>query len=57
MTRKMTVIRAPGTQDVPCIRISNQHLLKAGFQLGDLITVTYKPKVIVIKRIKENNHE
>lgn len=57
MTRKMTVTRAPGTVSLPCIKISNQMLQKAGFDLGDLITVTYKPEVIVIKRIKENNHE
>jgi len=57
MNRKMTVTRAPGTETLPCIKISNQSLQKAGFALGDLISVTYKRNVIVIKRSKENNHE
>lgn len=55
MTRKMTIIRAPGTNSTPCIRISNQHLHKAGFELGDHVSVTYKPEVIVIKKLREEN--
>jgi ribosomal protein L14 len=57
MTRKMTVMRAAGTEKLPCIKISNQMLEKAGFALGDLISVTYKRNVIVIKRSKDNHHE
>jgi len=55
MTRKMTIIRAPGTEATPCIRISNQHLHKAGFALGDQVSVTYKPEVIVIKKLRNEN--
>ena len=57
MRRKMTVIRAPGSEHNPCIRITNKYLENAGFYLGDIVSVTYKPKEIVIKKIKLNDHE
>jgi hypothetical protein len=50
-------MRAAGTEKLPCIKISNQMLEKAGFALGDFISVTYKRNVIVIKRSKDNHHE
>ncbi len=58
MTRQMTVVSERRAKDEPCIRISDSRLATAGFSLGDIISVTIKPKTVIIKRLnKLNNHE
>lgn len=57
MTRKVTMVSERRAKDEPCIRISDSRLATAGFSLGDLISVTIKPKTIIVKRLdKQNNH-
>ena len=57
MTQKMTVVSERRSKDEPCIRIADKRLAMAGFALGDLISVTIKPKTIIIKRLTKLNHE
>ena len=57
MTRKMTVVCERRAKDEPCIRIADKQLAVAGFSLGDLISVTIKPKTVIIKRLTKMNHE
>lgn len=57
MTRQMTVVSEQKAKDEPCIRISDSRLATAGFSLGDLISVTIKPKTVIIKRLNKLNHE
>jgi len=58
MSRKMTVVCEQRAKDEPCIRIVDKRLALAGFSLGDLISVTIKPKTVIIKRLnKMNNYE
>jgi hypothetical protein len=58
MTQKMTVVSEQIARDRVCIRIADKRLAMAGFALGDLISVTIKPKTDIIKRLtKLNNHE
>ena len=58
MTQKMTVVSEQKAKNEPCIRIADKRLAMAGFALGDLISVTIKPKTVIIKRLtKLNNHE
>jgi hypothetical protein len=54
----MTVVCEQRAKDEPCIRISDKRLATAGFSLGDLVSVTIKPKTVIIKRLnKMNNYE
>ncbi len=57
MTRQMTVVSERRAKDEPCIRISDSRLATAGFSLGDIISVTIKPKTVIIKRLNKLNHE
>jgi hypothetical protein len=57
MSRKMTVVCEQRAKDEPCIRIVDKRLALAGFSLGDLISVTIKPKTVIIKRLNKMNHE
>jgi len=58
MSRQTTVVSLQKAKDAPCIRIADKRLAVAGFALGDLISVTIKPKTVIIKRLtKLNNHE
>jgi hypothetical protein len=57
MTQKMTVVSEQKEKDEPCIRIADKRLAMAGFALGDLISVTIKPKTVIIKRLTKLNHE
>lgn len=57
MTRKMTIVAERRSKDEPCIRIADTQLAKVGFSFGDLVAITYKKNIIVIKRINKMNHE
>ena len=57
MSRKIVVVSEQKTKDEPCIRIADKRLAAAGFSLGDLISVTNKPKTVIIKRLTKMNHE
>jgi len=57
MSRKMTVVCERRGKDEPCIRIANKQLSRAGFSLGDLISVTIKKETVIIKRINKLNYE
>jgi len=57
MSRQMSVVSEQRTKDEPCIRIADKRLAMAGFALGDLISVTIKPKTVIIKRLTKLNHE
>jgi hypothetical protein len=48
----MVVVRAPGTNNKPMIRITNELLTNAGFSIGTKIEVTYEKGIITIKKIK-----
>ena len=54
-TRRMTVVRAPGTYDKPMIRITNKLLVSAGFKMGTAVKVTYQRGIITIKKLKEKS--
>jgi len=56
-TRRMKVLRAPGTDNKPMIRISNNFLVNAGFSIGTKVEVSYCRGIIVITRINNKNHE
>lgn len=51
MIRYMRVTRAPGSLNKPMIRIINRLLVKAGFDLGTSIEVTYEQDLITIRKI------
>jgi len=57
MSRKIAVVSERRSKDEPCIRIADKRLAAAGFSLGDLISVTIKPKTVIIKRLTKMNHE
>ncbi len=47
--RRMTVVRAPSTNGKPMIRLINNQLTKAGFEIGTPITVIYQRGIITIR--------
>lgn len=49
--RRMVVVRAPGTNDKPMIRISNNILASAGFAIGTSVEITYERGIITIKKL------
>jgi len=51
--RRMAVVRAPSTNGKPMIRIVNNLLAKAGFEIGTPIEVVYQQNIITL-RILEN---
>lgn len=56
MTRKrMTVVRAPSTNDKAMIRIVNNLLPRAGFSIGAAIEVSYEPGIIIIKKLNKDH--
>jgi len=57
MSRKMAVVSERRAKDEPCIKIADKRLAVAGFALGDLISVTIKPRTIIIKKLTKINHE
>lgn len=54
--RRMTVVRAPGTDETPMIKIANQLLKAAGFGIGTPVEVAYGPGIITVKIINHANH-
>ena len=60
LIRRMSVVRTPGTEDKPMIRIANRFLSDAGFKIGSTVEVSYQSGVIIIKKLNEhesNIHE
>ncbi len=57
MSRRLTVVYERRAKDEPCIKIVDKRLSAAGFSLGDLISVTIKPKTVIIKRLNKMNYE
>jgi hypothetical protein len=55
MTQKISVVSEQMAKDRVCIRIADKRLAMAGFALGDLISVTIKPKTVIIKRMNKLN--
>lgn len=55
--RNMTVVCEQRAKDEPCIRITDKRLAAAGFSFGDLISVSIRPKKVIIKRLSKMNHE
>ncbi len=53
--KRMTVVRAPSTNDKAMIRIVNNLLPRAGFSIGTAIEVSYQPGIIIIKKIKKHH--
>lgn len=53
----MTVVCEQRAKDEPCIRITDKRLAAAGFSFGDLISVSIRPKKVIIKRLSKMNHE
>jgi len=53
-TRKMVVVRAPGSDDTPMIRITNKLLADVGFEIGTGIEVSYRKDKITIKKLDKN---
>jgi len=49
--RKMTVTRAPGSNDQPMLRISNRLLTSSGFNIGTPIEVSYQSGTITITKV------
>ena len=49
--RRMAVVRAPSTNGKPMIRIVNNLLTKAGFEIGTPFEVTYEQNIITLKII------
>ncbi len=54
--RRMKVVRSPGSETRPEIRISNSWLFPAGFGVGTPIEVTYQKDKIIIRKL-EDKHE
>lgn len=52
LTRTMSVVRTPGTDNKPMIRIANNFLADADFSIGSTVEVSYQHNIIIIKKIK-----
>lgn len=55
-TRRMVIVRAPGTDRNPMVRITNSFLERSGFKVGTPIEVSYQRGLITIKKLHENNN-
>jgi len=53
--RRMTVVRAPCTNDKAMIRIVNNLLPRAGFSIGTAVEVNYQPGIITIKKVNKHH--
>ncbi len=53
LTRRMLVVRTPGTDNKPMIRIANRFLSDAGFTIGSTVEVLYRRGVIIIKKLNK----
>lgn len=51
--RQMIVVRAPGTNSNPMIRVSNSYLVLAGFIVGTQFEITYQSGLITIRKLKK----
>src|SRR3989344_701055 len=52
--RRMTIVRSPGTDSTPMLKISNLLLPIMGFAIGAPVMVAYQPGIITVKIL---NHE
>lgn len=57
ITRRMHVVRQPGTYDRPMIRIANSALQQAGFKLGTPFAITYQSNLLTIKKLKHEHND
>ncbi len=53
--RRMSVVRAPSTNDKAMIRIVNNLLPRAGFSIGTAIEVSYQSGIITIKKLNKHH--
>jgi len=53
LSRKMSVVRTPGTNDKPMIRIANKFLADANFSIGSTVEVSYERNIIIIKKLNK----
>ena len=53
--KRMTVVRAPSTNGKAMIRIVNNLLPRAGFSIGTVIEVNYRPGIITIKKVNKHH--
>jgi hypothetical protein len=53
--RRMSVVRAPSTNNKAMIRIVNSLLPRSGFSIGTAIEVSYQPGIITIKKLKKHH--
>ncbi len=54
--RRMVIVRAPGTIDIPMLRISNSFLAGAGFEINTRIEVFYEKGRITITKLASEHH-
>ena len=54
LTRRMSVVRSPGTTEKPMIRIANNFLVDADFSIGNTVEVSYDQSIIIIKKINKH---
>ena len=54
IARTMVIVRAPGSEDTPMVKIANRLLDTMGFSVGTHIEVIYQQGQIIIKLINEN---
>ena len=57
ITRRMHVVRQPGTYDRPMIRIANKALRQAGFKLGTPFAITYQRNLVTIKKLRHEHND
>lgn len=53
--RRMSVVRAPSTNNKAMLRIVNNLLPQAGFSIGTTVEVTYQSGIITIKKVKKHH--
>jgi hypothetical protein len=53
--RLMTVVDTPSRHRTPMIRITNRFLSRSGFDIGDAISVDFRPNKIIINRLNKSN--
>ena len=51
--RRMSVVRAPSTNNKAMLRIVNNLLPQAGFSIGTTVEVTYQSGLIIIKKVNK----
>lgn len=57
ITKTMTISRAPGTENMPMVKIANRALDAMGFNIGSKVVVAYERERNVISISLRTNHE